>query len=240
MKKMKAMILNSGVASRLKPLTDNLPKCLLEINGKSILERQIELLLSVGVNKYIITTGPLQDKIIDHVKEKFPELDVVYTNNPKFETTNYIYSMWLAQNEVDNDNILLLHGDLVFEKSVVHKIVKQNKSSVIVDRIAPLPEKDFKGLIKNEKIVKIGIDVFGKDVVFLLPLYFWTKKDFSLWMNEIGKFVEKGVTSCYAENAFNEISETIDLIPLNIVNEFCMEIDTLDDLKLAKQIQKKL
>jgi len=82
--------------------------------------------------------------------------------------------------------------------------------------------------------------VFGKEAAFLLPLYFWTKKDFSSWMKEIGKFIEKGETSCYAENAFNEISNTLNLIPLDIVNEFCMEIDTLDDLNLAKQIQKNL
>lgn len=236
---MKALILNSGVARRLKPLTDNLPKCLLKINGKSILERQIELLLSVGVKKFIITTGPLQDKIINMVKEKFPKLDVVYTNNSKFESTNYIYSMWLARNEINDDDILLLHGDLVFEKSVIQKIVKQKNSSVIVDREAKLPEKDFKGKIQNGKILKIGIDVFGKDAAFLLPLYFWTKEDFQLWMDHIEKFVKNNNTSCYAENAFNEISETINLIPLDIVNEFCMEIDTLEDLKLAKQIQKK-
>jgi len=239
---MKALILNSGVARRLKPLTDNLPKCLLEINGKSILQRQIELLLSVGVKKYIITTGPLQDKIIDHVKEKFqdPELDVVYINSPKFETTNYIYSMWLARNELNDDDILLLHGDLVFEKSVVQKIVTQKVSSAIVDRVAKLPEKDFKGEIQNGKIIKIGIDVFGKDASFLLPLYYWTREDFHLWMDEIGTFVKKGITSCYAENAFNEISETIDLHPLDIDNEFIMEIDNFDDLKIARQMQKKL
>ena len=236
---MKAMILNSGVARRLKPLTDNLPKCLLEVNGKSILARQIELLLSVGVKKYIITTGPLQDKIIDHVKDKFPSLDVIYINNPKFESTNYIYSMWLARNQIDDDDILLLHGDLVFEKSVVQKIVRQKTSSVIVDRNAPLPEKDFKGKIQKGKIIKIGIDVFGENAAFLLPLYYWTKEDFHLWMNHIEKFVKNNNTSCYAENAFNEISDTIDLHPLDIVNEFCMEIDTLDDLNLAKQIQKK-
>ncbi|QEE15792.2 sugar phosphate nucleotidyltransferase [Promethearchaeum syntrophicum] len=237
---MKALILNSGLARRLKPLTDNLPKCLLEINGKSILQRQIELLLSVGVKKYIITTGPLQDKIINHVNEKFPELDVIYPNNPKFESTNYIYSMWLARSEINDDDILLLHGDLVFEKSVIQKIVKQKKSSAIVDRATPLPEKDFKGLIQNGKITKIGIDVFGEKAIFLLPLYYWTKEDFELWMNNIEKFVKNNNTSCYAENAFNEISDTINLIPLDIVNEFCMEIDTLDDLNLAKQIQKKL
>ena len=238
---MKALILNSGVARRLKPLTDHLPKCLLEVNGKSILQRQIELLLSVGVKKYIITTGPLQDKIINHVKEKFPELDVVYTNNPKFESTNYIYSMWLAKSEINDDDILLLHGDLVFEKSVLQKIVKQKRSSVIVDRAAPLPEKDFKGQIQNEKITKIGIDVFGDDAAFLLPLYFWTKSKFLLWMDKIGKFIEKGDTSCYAENAFNEISEAIDLIPLDIEkDEFIMEIDNFDDLKIARQMQKKL
>ena len=239
---MKALILNSGVARRLKPLTDNLPKCLLEINGKSILQRQIELLLSVGVKKYIITTGPLQEKIINHVKEKFqdPELDVIYINSPKFETTNYIYSMWLARNELNDDDILLLHGDLVFEKSVVQKIVTQKVSSAIVDRASKLPEKDFKGEIQNGKIIKIGIDVFGKEASFLLPLYYWTREDFHLWMDEIGTFVKKGITSCYAENAFNEISETIDLHPLDIDNEFIMEIDNFDDLKIARQIQKKL
>ena len=147
--------------------------------------------------------------------------------------------MWLARNEIDDDDILLLHGDLVFEKSVAQKIVGQKISSVIVDRAANLPAKDFKGKIQNGKIIKIGIDIFGSDAHFLLPLYFWTKEDFQLWMDHIEKFVKNNNTSCYAENAFNEISETIDLIPLDIMNEFCMEIDTLEDLKLAKQIQKK-
>ena len=236
---MKALILNSGVARRLKPLTDNLPKCLLKIDGKSILERQIELLLSVGVKKFLITTGPFEGKIIDHLKEKFPELHIDYINNPKFESTNYIYSMWLARNEMDNEDILLLHGDLVFEKSVIQKIVAQNKSSVIVDRTVPLPEKDFKGKIENKKIVKIGIDVFGENAVFLLPLYFWTSHDFNLWMKKIDTFVEKGVTSCYAENAFNEISDIIDLFPLDIADEFCMEVDNFDDLEIARKFKKK-
>jgi len=236
---MKALILNSGVARRLKPLTDNLPKCLLKIDGKSILERQIELLLSVGVNKFLITTGPFEGKIIDHLKEKFPELHIDHINNPKFESTNYIYSMWLARNEMDNEDILLLHGDLVFEKSVIQKIVAQNKSSVIVDRTVPLPEKDFKGKIENKKIVKIGIDVFGENAVFLLPLYFWTSHDFNLWMKKIDTFVEKGVTSCYAENAFNEISDKIDLFPLDITDEFCMEVDNFDDLEIARKFKKK-
>lgn len=234
---MKAMILNSGVARRLKPLTNDLPKCLLKVNGRTILERQIEKLIFCNVKKFIITTGPMEEKIKAHVLEIFPSIDIIYINNQKFDSTNYIYSMWLAREEIDDD-IILLHGDLIFERSVVQKIVNQQQNSVIVDRAAPLPEKDFKGLIQNGKITKIGIDIFGKDAVFLLPLYFWKHEDFKRWMDEIGKFVKENQTSCYAENAFNVMQNQIDLYPLDINAKFCMEIDTMADLVIARQKTK--
>lgn len=229
------MILNSGLARRLKPLTDNTHKSLLKVGNKTILERQIEAFVKCGFSDFLITTGPFEDKLQAHIQEKFPQLKVTYINNPLFDKTNYIYSMWLAREEM-KDDIILLHGDLVFEDSVVEKIIKQERSSAIVDYDEPLPEKDFKGLIVNNEIKQIGLDIFGENAAFLLPLYYWTKSDMARWMDEINSFVERHETNCYAENAFNQISSEIHLHPLAIKNEFCMEIDTYEDLQKANKL----
>ncbi|XEO79493.1 Bifunctional IPC transferase and DIPP synthase [Candidatus Lokiarchaeum ossiferum] len=234
---MKIMILNSGLARRLKPLTDNTHKSLLQVGNKTILERQIEAFVKCGFMDFLITTGPFEDKIQAHIKEKFPNITVTYVNNPLYDKTNYIYSMWLAREKM-HDDIILLHGDLVFEDSVVEKIIKQEKSSVIVDYDEPLPEKDFKGLIINNEIKQIGLDIFGENAAFLLPLYYWTQADMERWMKEIDSFVEQHETNCYAENAFNQISSEIHLHPLAIKNEFCMEIDTYEDLQKANKLLK--
>ena len=231
------MILNSGLARRLKPLTDDTHKSLLLVGQKTILERQIEAFVSQGCTEFLITTGPFEEKLKAHVTEKFPTVSVTYVNNPIYDKTNYIYSMWLAREEMKED-IILLHGDLVFEESVVKKILNQTQSAAIVDFDAPLPEKDFKGLIVDGHILKIGIDIFNEGAAFLLPLYYLTKADILRWMQEINSFVERQETNCYAENAFNQISSEIHLRPLAIRDEFCMEIDTYEDLQKANKLVK--
>ena len=70
---MKAIILNSGTGIRLIPLTDKMPKCMIKINSKSILEFQIEILADNSINDFIITTGPFENIIKTQVKEKFPD-----------------------------------------------------------------------------------------------------------------------------------------------------------------------
>ncbi len=239
MKTMKIVILNSGYARRLKPLTDNTHKSLLKVQGKTILERQIASFIAYGFNSFLITTGPFEDQIMQLIATKFPSIDVTYVKNPKFESTNYIYSMWLARKEMENEDLILLHGDLVYQKSVIKKIINQKRSSVIIDSNAPLPEKDFKGLIENDTITKIGLDIFGPKAAFLLPLYYWIKEDFAKWMEQINLYVEKNEVKCYAENAFNDISNNIPLFPVDLDNEFCMEIDTLEDLNKANEIAKE-
>ena len=115
---MKALILNSGTGKRLKPVTDDIPKCLIRVNGQSILERQLEILESFSIRKFIITTGPFENKIKKLISEIFSNLDVTYIHNPKFQSTNYIYSMWLARNVIDDDILRL----------ALHKI--HNKDSI--------------------------------------------------------------------------------------------------------------
>lgn len=235
---MKAIILASGIGKRLTPLTEELPKTLIEINGVALLDRMIKSLTENNVFEIIITTGYLEEKIKEFVKNKYPDLKAIYVKNPIFDKTNYIYSLWLTKDFVKDDDVILLHGDLIYDFQLMKKIVRADKSSVLVKKGEDVPEKDFKARIKNGLVAEIGVNVFGENARFCAPLYKISKTDFEKWIKKIGDFIKEGKNNCYAENAFNEISNQIQLHPIYYNKEFCMEIDDFEDLEKAKRIFK--
>lgn len=230
---MKAVILNSGVGKRLRPLTRHVPKALIKIGGKTLLGYQIDSLISCNIKDIIMTTGPFEKKIRKYMKTKYPTVNVVYVWNPKCRTTNYIYSMWLTKKLVDDD-IILIHGDLFFERRLLERLVEEKSVNCVpVNKNIKAPEKDFKAVIENNRVIKIGVEFSGRNAFFSAPLYKFSKSDFMLWLNEIEKFVKDGKLRIYAETAFNEISNKILLCPLYFTEEYCLEIDTVKDLEAA-------
>jgi len=232
---MKAMILASGEGKRLRPLTNKIPKPLLKIDTDTILDHQIKNLIECGIADIIITTGSFENKIKEHMK-KYPNINVAYVNNPRYNTTNYIYSMWLTKNLIDDD-VILLHGDLLFDKKLLKILVNEKCANyVLVNRRIKPHGKDFKAVIENDKVTKIGIEFFGKDAFACFPMYKFSEEDFLMWLNECGKHIEKREVNIYAENAFNDISDKIRVCPLYFSNEPCMEIDTREDLEMARKL----
>lgn len=230
---MKVVILNSGLGRRLLPYTKTTPKCLLKIGRKSILENQLDTLTEQGLKDFVITTGPFEDQIRNLVSSQYPGINVEYYHNEKYDETNYIYSLWIARKALDEE-IILLHGDLIFEPSLLIKLLETNEGNfVLVNKTIPPPEKDFKAHIENNFVKSIGVDIFGENTYFCAPLYRLTKSAIIIWMKEIENFVQIGKTREYAENAFNIISDKIGLIPLYYSLEFCMEIDSKEDLDIV-------
>jgi len=232
---MKALILASGSGTRLSPLTDNLPKTLLDIGGKTILDRQLTALAGHGVTSIIITTGPFCYKIEEHVRRNH-HLDITFVHNPLYASTNYIYSLWLARDLIDSD-ILLLHADLLFDNMLVSRLLETNDNRVLVNRSVKPPEKDFKALIENGTVKRIGVDVTGTGAFFCAPMYRFSRDGFRIWLEEIDNFVRDKRVDCYAEEALNRVSDRIELRPL-YYGEFCMEIDTVEDLEAARDLVK--
>jgi phosphoenolpyruvate phosphomutase len=231
----KAMILASGTGSRLAPLTSETAKCLIDINGTNVLGLQLKTLDAAGIREIIITTGAFREKVESFVRIKFPALHVNYVHNERFDSTNYIYSMYKCKDLIDDD-FLLMHGDLVFDRELLNSIIKQNCSSVLMNRTFPLPQKDFKGLIHNGLVCKIGINIFGRNAFFLAPLYKLLKEHFQIWMSKIIEFIEADKTTCYAEDAFNALDGAIKLHPFYYDNDFCMELDTIEDLEKIRRV----
>ena len=234
---MKALILNSGIGSRMGSLTSDKPKCIVSLHeSETILSRQIKQLLEVGVSDFVITIGPFGDLIPNYIQEVYPDISVTYIRNDLYAETNYIYSMYLAKNFI-KDDLILLHGDIVMEKGVLVDILEDSRENlVVVDKSAALPEKDFKCVIHNDSVQEIGVNLTTHGhQVFLLPVYKLSKKFMDDWLNAIERFVLEGRTKVYAENAFNTISDTMSLEIFDISGDFCMEVDTLDDLAIAEK-----
>jgi len=230
----KAIILASGEGKRLRPYTEEVPKCLIDIGRGTILDIQLKILIDCGIQDAIITTGPFEEKIILRISDHHPNFNVDFVKNPLFQSTNYIYSLWLTKNQIDDD-ILLIHGDMVLEKKLMKRLLDDPSiNGVLVNKFSELPEKDFKAKIENGRIMEIGTDLFCSNCVPLLPVYKFSKSDFNRWISEIDDFIERGLVNVYAEEAFNSISNDLILNPVYFHDEFCMEIDTVNDLMIAR------
>jgi len=227
---MKALILNSGLGHRMGVLTSEHPKCMTEITSHdTILSRQLRQMVDFGVEEVVMTTGYFDQILIDYCQFLHLPLKITFVNNPLYDKTNYIYSIYCAKDSLMDDDILLMHGDLVFENLVLEAVINSPESCMTVSSTLPLPEKDFKAVIEANRIEKVGVNFF-EDALAAQPLYRINKEDWAVWLNQIVQFCESGQTQCYAENAFNEVSDRCSIKPLDVKDLLCAEIDTPDDL----------
>lgn len=130
---MKVVILAAGQGTRLRPMTDDRPKCMVEVSGRSIIERQLDTMHECGILDEDITiiAGYCGDKL----KKKFTDTKMTIIINEEYETTNMVCSLMCARELIESHNdILISYGDIIYNTEVLYKILKaDNKSSIVVD-----------------------------------------------------------------------------------------------------------
>ena len=226
---MKAIIFNSGYGNRMGEFTKTHHKSMAPLkNGESIFERQLRILSAEGVRDFIITTGPFEDQL-KAVAAKFPQLNFTFVRNEIFDKTNYIYSMYLARDYIDDD-MIFMHGDLVFNRKLVHDVLNcADTSTATVNFKKALPEKDFKGRIKDGKVMEVSIKIFDEDCFAFQPFYKLDKATASAWVGKVCEFIGKGENKCYAENALNEIFPALNIRAFSYEDYYIDEIDNMED-----------
>ena len=236
---MKALILNSGLGSRMGNLTSEHPKCMTEISAvDTILSRQLKMILNAGIEEVVITTGYYDSVLVNYCNLLDLPLHYTFVNNPDYNKTNYIYSIYCAREYLDDD-IILMHGDLVFENEVFAQVLASESSCMTVSSTLPLPEKDFKAHVKDGIIMKVGVDIFD-EAMEAQALYKLNKDDWKIWLDKIIEFCENGNTKVYAENALNELNGTANIHALDVKNLLCAEIDNPEDLATVSAELKEI
>ncbi len=158
---MHCVILAAGTSSRLRPLTDSTPKCLLNVGNRSILERTIRAVFHAGVIHFTVVVGFQDWMVKNFLKRNFPSLDFTFIVNNQFDTTNNAFSLLMAREEIEGHELLLLDGDIVFDDELIPLLIKSPHQSCLAVRTnGSVGEEDVKVEVTDRKeIVRIGKEI---------------------------------------------------------------------------------
>ena len=249
-----AIILAAGSGIRLDEYTQDIPKTLVDINGKSILERQISLLRKHKVNEIFVVTG--------YKKEKYILKDVEYFFNHKYSETEQLTSMMVARRKIFGD-VLIIFGDIIFDSDILQQVLDSNDDITVpidldweksYEERSDNPKSGADKVLTNQKkIIQISakeISLESKNEVgeFLGIIKLSTagskilvKKYEELEKSHTGKFHDAdSLNKAKLVDILQELIDSkIEISPLIISGKWC-EIDTPKDLERAKKIFKNI
>ncbi|WP_338449554.1 NTP transferase domain-containing protein [Niallia oryzisoli] len=229
---MRAILLAAGMGTRLRPLTLTTPKSLVPVNGKPMLEIQIEYLQEIGVEEIIVVTGYLREKF-DYLKEKY---GVTLVHNDKYDVYNNIYTMYLVKDYlpgayvIDADNYLTRNFLLPNpEKSMYFSAVK----------------KDFKDewVIRYDENLKIYDLVVCSDVedYILCGISFWSKEDGEYIVKKLEEVIADGdFADLYWDNIVKDNIGSLNVYLEKINSDDSYEIDSIEDYNRVQELVKQL
>lgn len=131
---MQALMLAAGKGSRLGRYTKDNTKCMLEVNGKTLLERCIDALKEANINKLVLVLGYKKDNVINYIKDKGldKKIEIEYVFNEDYDITNNIYSLFLAKDIFKKEDTILLESDLIYEPSIIKELIESKYDNAAV------------------------------------------------------------------------------------------------------------
>ena len=238
-----AVLLAAGCGSRLAPLTDALPKCLVCVSGVPILERLVRSLDSHGFERLVIVTGYKAAAICDYLGESFGGIAIEYILSPLFETTNNIYSLWLARNLID-EPFLLVESDVVFDEHLLAPLLHPDR--IAVSRQLPWMSGTTVTLDRDGNVTALYTPppgVYGQhctdvDHFMAVNMYSLGRDTWGDVCERLDQHVAAGQTGCFYESVFEEMvaDASMALAAVIFPVERWYEIDTLADLRAAEMV----
>lgn len=234
------VILAAGVASRLRPLTDQTPKCLLELGGVSILRRTVEALRANGIARVVIVTGYLHTMIEAHVQRHWPGLGIRFVHNRDYATTNNIHSLWLAREAVGAGEMLLLDSDILFHPGIIGALLAAPHADCLaLSRAHAVGEEEIKVRLDDDgRIVAISktvpvAEAAGESIGIERFSPSFTARLFMVIEEMVRR---EGRSDVFYEAAFERVIAAGH--PLHAVDVSawpCMELDTVEDFQRAER-----
>lgn len=240
------VILAAGMAKRLRPLTDTKPKCLLEVGGKTLLQRTVDAMASAGISEFLVVTGYRANMIRDFLgnllgnSRTTPRIS--YIDNPDYEHNNNIFSLWLAMQELHGKEVLLMDSDILCDPEAVRRVASQECSALAMQR-HELGEEEMKIVVDADfNITEISKtcrieDAVGESVGIekMTPEYteaiYQELRKMILDENLIDIFYERAFERLIPQGHTFKVVDTTDL--------FSYELDTPEDFQKATDLMPK-
>lgn len=162
---MKVIILSAGQGKRLLPLTADTPKCLLDIEGKTLLEWQIGELHKCGIDKITVVSGYGSEKVASLLQQNYGQQNIRTHYNPDFATTDNLVSCWKIREEM-NEDFILLNGDTLFEAAVVRSLLAspENPITVTINHKDSYDTDDMKVSLAETRLTRVSKEIPQSDI----------------------------------------------------------------------------
>ena len=218
---MRAILLAAGMGTRLRPLTLTTPKSLVEVNGKPMLERQIEFLREIDIDEIIVVTGYLNEKF-NYLREKY---GVKLIHNDKFNIYNNIYTMYLVREYLGDSYVI--DADVYLHRNFLERDIQ--KSTYFSGYKTGFKNEWKLDCDENDKVSNI-IVADGEGYI-LSGISYWSKNDAIIITNELEKYIENGkFKDLYWDDVVKDNLSKLDVYIRKINSEDSFEIDSLEDL----------
>ncbi|ADE83019.1 nucleotidyltransferase [Xylanibacter ruminicola] len=230
------VILAAGMAKRLRPLTDEKPKCLLEVGGKTLLQRTVDAMISAGVKEFVVVTGYRENMIREFLTVNYQLSIINYIDNVDFEHNNNIFSLWLAMQKLHGQEVLLMDSDILCDPEAVRRVARKTNPALAMQQ-HELGEEEMKIVVDEAgRITEISktcspADAIGESVGIekMTPAYteaiYQELRKMILDENLIDIFYERAFERLIPQGHTFEVVDTTDL--------FSYELDTPEDLEKA-------
>lgn len=243
------VILAAGMSTRLRPQTDELPKCLLSVGGKTILERMVESVLKAGIIRISVVTGFQAGKIHSHLQLKFPSQKFHFTHNPDFSSTNNAFSLCLARDfsletkdqKNQREHLLILDSDIIFHPKLLEMMKATDEENRLAVRVlgAHDDEEVRVGTDESGHVVAIGKGIrTGISVGESVGIEMFSNEAIRLLFDILDRRVQKGNGRTeYYETAFQEMIDGGTKIKATDVGDLpVVEVDSFADLEYAERV----
>lgn len=233
------VILAAGMAKRLRPLTDERPKCLLTIGQRTLLQRTVDAMTAAGISELVVVTGYRAQMIRDFLTENYPTLTIHFIDNPDYAHNNNIFSLWLTRPYTDGRDFLLSDSDILFDPQIIPAVLSAEGSALAVNR-HELGEEEIKVIVDaDNRVVEISKvcsieQAVGESVGFEKM----TAEYSTTLFRELEQMIEReGLIDIFYERAFERLipqGHTFRMV--DTTRFFSIELDTVEDFENARKL----
>ena len=233
------VILAAGMAKRLRPLTDERPKCLLTVGERTLLQRTMDAQIAAGITEWVVVTGYRANMIRDFLTQHYPQLTIHFIDNPDYAHNNNIFSLWLTRPYTDGKDFLLMDSDILFDPQILPEVLKQPGSVLALNR-HELGEEEIKVILDADgRVVEISKvcsieQAIGESVGIEKMTADYSKALFK----ELEQMIEgEGLIDIFYERAFERLipqGHTFRIV--DTTDFFSIELDTVEDFENAQKL----
>ena len=233
------VILAAGMAKRLRPLTNDKPKCLLKVGERTLLERTVDAMRQCGITEFVVVTGYCADQIRDFLTSHYPQTTFHFLHNADYEHNNNIYSLWMSGQVVRGCEFLLMDSDILCDPAAVVRIASEQDSALAVNR-HELGEEEMKVVVDADcRITEISKtcrpeDAMGESV----GIEHVTPEYSEALFQELDLMIEQeGLIDIFYERAFERlIPQGHTFRVVDTTTYFSYELDTPEDFQRAQEL----